>query len=360
MTLGEQIGGFLQKAKSKLENSGANQLGNEFRENQNAENAQKMINYFYKLGKSWDGAEYYMKTWQTTLAEGDELKNLTLNDLIKIRNKAKEKAKAQVAQQSVQKERNLKAKVDSSIPHLTSLKRKTFRKDITPNVEILNEQLLLIKCTQAEAIKKINNNEVYDENGRRIIYYITDTKPFSMQSSKVFRRKNFIAYHGTGAHNKMSDQEVTKSGLKTLAKSMDAAFMIAHNGAIVQFFDAQQGYGALGNIPYKLGYGDINRHTIAVEIALREDKKGQYGVEEPKLEQIKASIFLTEHLKNTYGIANENVITSADPVKRGNQFVRGAHVDDFSPATRKAMGISSSDMALKRLIAFGESEFDQV
>lgn len=217
--------------------------------------------------------------------------------------------------------------------------------------EILWDGLVRIKCTHLEAIEYERQWKIKDDQWRRIIYFITDTFPFTNpESTELFNlktweikyKKEFVAFHGTGYDEneywKGSDFEITRSAIHESRNSANFAFLIWRSGCIFQFFDANLGFGALSkrvienNLP-----DDMNRNTIAVELALRGDTKWTYvdWVEPPNQNQSLAWKELGDFLSDTYKIDKINFITSYDPVK----WIRWAHIDDFSDEARLAMGI---------------------
>ena len=213
-----------------------------------------------------------------------------------------------------------------------------------PHPEALEEQFTYIDCTTEEAVHFAEHGDVVDKNEKRIIYRITDTQPFSLAVSSDTRyQKHSIAFHGSGfseqEHGKANDAQVTASAIRTGARTMDFAFLVGQSGAIFQFFHPVLGFGALGNssILERAGLNsEFNRRTIAVELALRGDwNRYEYGVEKPNNKQTIAASSLREALQHQFGIKDTGVFTSKDPV-RG---VPGTHADDFSDASRKAMGI---------------------
>ena len=215
-----------------------------------------------------------------------------------------------------------------------------------PNPETLEEQFTYIDCTTEQAVQfeKTGEVKVFDANGKRIIYRITDTEPFSLpESSDTSYQKHSIAFHGSGfserEYGKVSDAQVTASAIRTGARTMDFAFLVGQSGAIFQFFHPVLGFGALGSNKILESAGlssKFNRETIPVEIALRGDwDTYKHGVEPPNDKQTIAASSLREALQHQFGIKDTGVFTSKDPV-RG---VPGTHADDFSDASRKAMGI---------------------
>ena len=228
-----------------------------------------------------------------------------------------------------------------------------------PHPETLEEQFTYIDCTTEQAVQFEKAEKVVDKNGKRIIYRITDTQPFSLAVSSDTRyQKHSIAFHGSGfseqEHGKANDAQVTASAIRTGARTMDFAFLVGQSGAIFQFFNPVLGFGALGSnaILEKAGLtsGD-NRRTIAVELALRGDwDTYAYGVEPPNEKQTSAANSLRKALQHQFGIQDTGVFTSKDAV--GNAY--GAHADDFSDASRRAMGIrtrSEVDIAMNELRA---------
>jgi murein DD-endopeptidase MepM/ murein hydrolase activator NlpD len=221
------------------------------------------------------------------------------------------------------------------------------------NAEVLAENLVRVRCTSAEAIEFERQQKVFDESGRRIIYYITDTRPFTTAKATAQTRtdgtpyqKQFLAFHGTGFNEekfgKVSDFTVTRSAINAGVRSADFAFLVGKSGAIYQFFDENTGYGALGGRHLQRnGLGeDMNRETIAIELALRGNyRKYGYGVEHPKEDspQLIAGKALRDFLVAKYQISDDHVITSKDPV-RG---VWGSHADDFDETRRLALGIQT-------------------
>ncbi len=227
----------------------------------------------------------------------------------------------------------------------------------TDSTEILSDKIVKIKCTTKEAIQHAKNGDVFDQKGNRIIYFITDTKPFSNPESQNILTQNgspkytkkYVAFHGTGydekEFKKANDFQVTRSAINTGAKEGDYAFLIGKNGCIFQFYDENIGFGALGgdlvrqnNLPY-----DMNRETIAIEIALRGDGDGTYtnGVERPNNAQKAAGKYLGEFLANKYSINQSHFVTSKDPVKG----IKGSHNDDFNDKDRLALGIPTKKQA---------------
>ena len=213
-----------------------------------------------------------------------------------------------------------------------------------PYPETLEEQFTYIDCTTEQAVQFEKAGKVVDANGNRIIYRITDTQPFSLAVSSDTRyEKHSIAFHGSGfserEHGKANDAQVTASAIRTGARTMDFAFLVGQSGAIFQFFHPVLGFGALGSnkILESVGLNSkFNRQTIPVEIALRGDwDTYAYGVEEPNEKQTSAANSLRKALQHQFGIQDTGVFTSKDAV--GNAY--GAHADDFSDASRRAMGI---------------------
>ena len=110
-----------------------------------------------------------------------------------------------------------------------------------PYPEALEEQFTYIDCTTEQAVQFEKAEKVVDKNGKRIIYRITDTQPFSLpESSDTSYQKHSIAFHGSGfserEHGGASDAQVTASAIRTGARTMDFAFLVGQSGAIFQFF----------------------------------------------------------------------------------------------------------------------------
>ena len=213
-----------------------------------------------------------------------------------------------------------------------------------PHPETLEEQFTYIDCTTEQAVQFEKAGKVVDANGNRIIYRITDTQPFSLAVSSDTRyQKHSIAFHGSGfseqEHGKANDAQVTASAIRTGARTMDFAFLVGQSGAIFQFFHPVLGFGALGSnkILESVGLNSaFNRQTIPVEIALRGDwNTYEHGVEPPNEKQTSAANSLRKALQYQFNIENTGVFTSKDAVSNAH----GAHADDFSDASRKAMGI---------------------
>ena len=228
-----------------------------------------------------------------------------------------------------------------------------------PHPEALEEQFTYIDCTTEEAVHFAEHGDVVDKNEKRIIYRITDTEPFSLAVSSDTRyQKHSIAFHGSGfserEHGEVSDAQVTASAIRTGARTMDFAFLVGQSGAIFQFFHPVLGFGALGSnkILESVGLNSkFNRQTIPVEIALRGDwDTYKHGVEPPNKEQTSAANSLRKALQHQFGIEDTGVFTSKDAVSNAH----GAHADDFSDASRRAMGIrtrSEVDIAMNELRA---------
>ena len=213
-----------------------------------------------------------------------------------------------------------------------------------PNPEALEEQFTYIDCTTEEAVQIAEDGGIVYRDGKRIIYRITDTQPFSLAVSSDTRyQKHSIAFHGSGfserEHGEVSDAQVTASAIRTGARTMDFAFLVGQSGAIFQFFHPVLGFGALGSnkILESVGLNSkFNRQTIPVEIALRGDwNTYEHGVEPPNEKQTSAANSLREALQYQFNIEDTGVFTSKDAVSNAH----GAHADDFSDASRKAMGI---------------------
>ncbi len=217
--------------------------------------------------------------------------------------------------------------------------------------EILSDSLVRIKCTHREAIKYMQEQRLFDDQWRRIIYFITDTKEFSNpRSNRVLNpdgsprfSKNFLAFHWTwfdeGIYWKAGDLKITESAIHMWKQSWDFAFLVGRNGMIFQFFDADLGYWALWQsyLKQKSLPRNMNRETIAIEMALRWDGRGTYEnwVEELNEAQRIWWRVLADFLSQRYNINNSNFITSKDPVR----WLRNVHADDFSDSDRLALGI---------------------
>ena len=93
----------------------------------------------------------------------------------------------------------------------------------------------------------------------------------------------------------------------------------------------------------------MNRETIAVEIALKEDKKSGFWVERPNEKQWKSGKILGDFLSKKHSINKENFLTSKDPLLKSNWEIinRKAHVDDFNETDRKTLGIPSQAQQVK-------------
>ncbi len=231
------------------------------------------------------------------------------------------------------------------------------------STEVVKEEPVVYESvTTAQAVEYERMGRVFDENNNRIIYKITDTASFSnpLSYNPENREKTHIAFHGTGfdeeTHGEVSDFMVSKSALYTLQQSADAAFMIGASGAAYQFFDPNLGFGALnGELVQRAGYSEhLNRDTIAIELALREDNTAGFGVERPNQQQVEAGVALVKYLKKSIAsLSRGDVISSRDPL----QYMPGfGHLDDFCPEDRVKLGIAPVESAAASLKGWSPGE----
>lgn len=259
--------------------------------------------------------------------------------------------------QGITNERALIFKGENQISQVQTQSEYFKEKDkaIFDSNEVLNESFVRIRCTTAEAVRFARQG-IKEYEGRSIIYFITDTRNFRLPESmdRSFQKK-YIAVHGTGFLDKdgtASDQDVTISALYTGAKDANFAYLIGKDGMIFQFFDDELGFGALNSRHLETNgvSRTVNRETIALEIALKDNNKTgkEHGVEDPNQAQIDASRELQSFLMTHHNILGQHRISSYDLVKG----VEGAHVDDFDDKARIAMGMplkSQAEQLLARL-----------
>ncbi len=242
-------------------------------------------------------------------------------------------------------------------------------------IEVLSDRFVRKLVTRREALEiaKSKTNTT-DKEGRRIIYYITDTLKFSDARSYDVKKgdwesrykKEFIAFHWSGFDEEeikknfefknpwkvlpiQNNYDITQSAINKWADNADYAYLIWKYWHVFQFLDDKLWFWALwwdALAKWKMP-SDMNRETIAIELALRWDNRWtyKYWVEDPNDKQKKSWKALNELLQNIHNIDKKNVITSRDPVRS----VVWAHLDDFSYESRVAMWIQSMDEARLKL-----------